>query len=294
MTVASPLISAAELDAALKGADPPTLLDIRWHLTSGPEHPERPVGYDGYLSAHLPGATFVDLATELASSPSPEQGRHPLPTPHDFADAVARWGVTEGQELVFYDDLGGMSAARGWWLARHAGLPARMLDGGLAAWIRHGGDTMAGAEAPPSGTANPARPGWGHMPVLSADDAAALAADGVLLDARAGERYRGETEPMDPRAGHIPGALSAPTAANLAHDGCFRDADHLAARFADLGATPGVRVGAYCGSGVTASHQVFALAVAGIDAALYPGSWSQWSSDPARPVAVGPLPDGAD
>ncbi|MGO2632322.1 MAG: sulfurtransferase [Galactobacter sp.] len=289
---AAPLIDADELDQALRGPKPPKLLDVRWRLTPGPEDPERPVGYDDYLISHLPHAVFVDLATELAATPSPELGRHPLPTPQAFAHAVARWGVAQGQELVFYDDQGGMSAARGWWLARHAGLPARVLSGGLAAWVRHGGATSAGAETPPSGTdtsgtENPARPGWGHLPVLSADGAAALAETGILLDARAGERYRGETEPIDPRAGHIPGALSAPTAANLGDDGSFRDAPALAARFADLGATPGSDVGVYCGSGVTASHQVLALAVAGIEAALYPGSWSQYSSDPARPVAVG-------
>jgi thiosulfate/3-mercaptopyruvate sulfurtransferase len=252
------------------------------------------VGYEDYLQAHLPGAVFVDLATELAAAPEPTAGRHPLPTPEDFAESVARWGARDGQELVFYDDQGGMSAARGWWLARHAGLPARLLDGGLAAWIAAGGELETGAGHAPSGTGEPAKPGWGHMPVLSADQAAALARSGTLLDARAGERYRGEVEPIDPRAGHIPGALSAPTAGNLADDACFRSADDLAARFADLGATPGADVGVYCGSGVTASHQVAALAAAGIDAALFPGSWSAWSSDPSRPVAVGAAPGERD
>jgi thiosulfate/3-mercaptopyruvate sulfurtransferase len=128
----------------------------------------------------------------------------------------------------------------------------------------------------------------GHLPVLDADAAAALARTGRLLDARAGERYRGEVEPVDPRAGHVPGAASAPTTDNLAADGRFRDAAALRARFAALGADGAVPVGVYCGSGVTAAHEIAALAVAGVPAALYPGSWSAWSNDPARPVATGP------
>jgi thiosulfate/3-mercaptopyruvate sulfurtransferase len=290
----SPLIGAADLERALGSAAPPRLLDLRWRLTPGPEDPEHPVGYDDYVEAHLPGAVFVDLATDLASAPTPERGRHPLPTAEAFASAVARWGVADGQELVFYDDQGGLSAARGWWLARHAGLPARVLDGGLAAWARHGGAVEAGVGHAPSGSEPPARPGWGHLGVLDADEAAAFARSGTLLDARAAERYRGDVEPIDPRAGHVPGALSAPTADNLADDGRLRPAPEIAARFADLGVRPGSEVGVYCGSGITASHQILALATTGIEASLYPGSWSQYSSDPARTVAVGTEPGLAD
>ena len=160
-----------------------------------------------------------------------------------------------------------------------------MLDGGLRAWESAGyavDDESVPVHEPAEGDVV-LRPG--QLPTLDADAAAELARTGVLLDARAAERYRGEVEPIDPRAGHIPGAVSAPTADNLAADGTFRSADELSSRFAELG-TAGT-VGVYCGSGVTAAHEILALHLAGIDAALYPGSWSQWSSDPERPAATG-------
>ncbi len=282
------LIGARELDALLRSATPPLLLDVRWQLVAArPEDPSHPVGYGDYLEAHLPGAVFVDLGAELAGPPSPEAGRHPLPSPEAFAASVARWGLADGQLAVVYDDQGGLSAARAWWLLRHAGLPVRVLDGGVQAWIAAGGDTEEGPGTPPA-PAVPAAPGWGLMPVLDADGAAALAGTGVLLDARAEPRYLGLEEPIDPRAGHIPGAVSAPTAANLGPGRRFRSPDRLRERFAALGVSAeGAPVGAYCGSGVTASHELLALAVAGVSGALYPGSWSQWSNDPARPVATG-------
>jgi thiosulfate/3-mercaptopyruvate sulfurtransferase len=174
-------------------------------------------------------------------------------------------------------------------LLRWAGLAdVRLLDGGLAAWQRDGGAVEAGEVV--------AEPGdvvltGGGMPTLTLEEAAALpAAGGLLLDARAGERYRGEVEPIDPRAGHVPGAVSAPTTQNLAGDGTFLPVAVLSERFAALGAAPGRTVGVYCGSGVTAAHEVAALAEAGIDAALWPGSWSQWSADPDRPAATGAEP----
>lgn len=290
----TPLIGAQELLAAVNSEHPPLLLDVRWQLiASRPEDPAHPVGYADYLEAHLPGAVFVDLSTELAGPASREAGRHPLPGAADFASAVERWGLAEGQQAIFYDDQGGLSAARGWWLARHAGLDARVLDGGLQAWIAAGGECVAGPGAPPV-PERPATAGWGYMPVVDADGIAALAAasargveDAVVLDARAGERYRGETEPIDPRAGHVPGARSLPTAGNLAPGRRLLPPGALQERFAAQGAVPGARVGVYCGSGVTASHQILALATVGVGAALYPGSWSQWSCDDARPVATG-------
>lgn len=290
----TPLTGAQELLAAVNSDHPPLLLDVRWQLiATRPEDPAHPVGYADYLEAHLPGAVFVDLSGELAGPASREAGRHPLPGQADFASAVERWGLAEGQQAVFYDDQGGLSAARGWWLARHAGLDARVLDGGLQAWIAAGGECVAGTGAPPV-PAERASVGWGRMPVLDADATAALAAasaagvaDAVVLDARAGERYRGETEPIDPRPGHVPGARSLPTAGNLGPGRRLLPVDALSDRFAAVGAVPGARVGVYCGSGVTASHQILALAAAGVDAALYPGSWSQWSCDASRPVATG-------
>nr|WP_297549557.1 sulfurtransferase [Amycolatopsis sp.] len=269
------LIDATGLHRQLAGDRPPVLLDVRWALgdTGGREH---------YLAGHLPGAVYVDLDTELAAPAEPLSGRHPLPEIAALQISARRWGITAGRPVVVYDDNGGTAAARAWWLLRWAGLTdVRILDGALGAWRARDFALSTGDETPPEGDIEL---GVGHLPTLTADEAAALAADGVLLDARSGERYRGEVEPVDPRAGHIPGALSAPTGDNLASDGVFRPTAELREQFSQLS---GTKVGVYCGSGVTAAHQVAALAIAGIDAALFPGSWSAWSSDPARPAATG-------
>ncbi len=276
------LVGAAEL---LDSDRPVVLLDVRWALGS-----DR--GRERYLAGHLPGAVFVDLDRELADPPSGAAGRHPLPSLQRLQEAACRWGIRSGDAVVVYDASGGMAAARAWWLLRWAGhSDVRLLDGGLDAWIRAGGPVEQGDVVPEPGDVILA---GGGMPVLTIDEAATLpAAGGVLLDARAGERYRGEVEPVDPRAGHVPGAVSAPTTENLAEDKTFRRPAELLARFDALGVRPGSTVGVYCGSGVTAAHEIAALAVAGIDAALWPGSWSQWSADPARPAATGPDPVSA-
>lgn len=277
------LITAEELAERLADeASRPVVLDVRWSLAA-------PDGRPAYRAGHVPGAVYVDLETELTAPPSPAAGRHPLPDEAAFAAAMRRWGVREGDAVVVMDDLGNQSAARAWWLLRHAGVAdVRMLDGGLAAWRAAGGTLETGdVEAEPGdATAH-----FGAMPVIDADAAAALPEHGVLLDARAAERYRGEVEPIDPAAGHIPGARSAPSAGNLDADGRFLPPEALRERFAALGADGERPVAVYCGSGVTASHGVAALALAGVAAALYPGSWSQWSNDPARPVATGGEPE---
>jgi 3-mercaptopyruvate sulfurtransferase SseA len=270
------LVSAADLLAADRTRL--VLIDVRWAL--GDDH-----GREHYLDGHLPAAVFVDLEAELADPPSPQAGRHPLPSLQRLQSAARRWGIRNGDAVVAYDATGGLAAARAWWLLRWGGLTdVRLLDGGLDAWRRAGGPVETGHVVPEPGDVTLAGDG---MPVLSIDEAARLPSSGVLLDARAGERYRGEVEPIDPRAGHVPGAVSAPTTENLAPDGTFRSAGELADRFATLGVQPGATVGVYCGSGVTAAHEVAALAAAGIDAALWPGSWSQWSADPSRPAAAG-------
>lgn len=272
---AAVLVEAVALAAELAGDEPPVLLDVRWALG-------RTDGHERYLEAHLPGAVFVDLERELAGPPSPARGRHPLPEVADLEAAARRWGVREERPVVAYDDGGGTSAARAWWLLRWAGVrDVRLLDGGLAAWRASGLGVEAGAVVPEPGDVV-LQPG--ALPTTDADGVAAW--PGVVLDARAPERFAGETEPVDPRAGHVPGALSAPTAGNLAADGTFLPAPALRARYAALGATDGRPVAVYCGSGVTAAHDVAALASIGVDAVLYPGSWSQWSHDPARPVAT--------
>ncbi|MGW7639976.1 sulfurtransferase [Streptomyces decoyicus] len=275
------IITATELASELAQPTAPVLLDVRYQL-GGP--PGRPV----YEAGHVPGAVYVDLESELASPPGPG-GRHPLPDLDVFADAMRTAGVRADRPVVAYDGGQGWAAARVWWLLRWTGHPdVRVLDGGLAAWQASGGELSVGQPVPQAGDFTPVP---GGLPLLRADDAACLARRGVLLDARAAERYRGEVEPIDKVAGHIPGAVSAPTTENVVEGGTvFRDASELAKRFASLGATADAEVGVYCGSGVSAAHQVLALAVAGVPAALYVGSWSEWSADPSRPVATGPQP----
>jgi thiosulfate/3-mercaptopyruvate sulfurtransferase len=275
------LVDAATLMGTLAAAVPVVVLDVRWSLG-------RSDGRAQHAAGHVPGAVYVDLDTELAGPASPAAGRHPLPDVADLQRSARRWGVRAGVPVVAYDAVGGMSAARAWWLLRWAGVTdVRLLDGGLDAWVAAGGPVESGDVTPEPGDVV-LRPG--ALATVDADGAATLAAVGALLDARAPERYRGEVEPVDPRAGHVPGALSAPTAANLGPDGRFLPADVLRERFRAVGVPGRVPIAVYCGSGVTAAHEVAALASIGVDAALYPGSWSEWSSDPARPAAVGPDP----
>jgi thiosulfate/3-mercaptopyruvate sulfurtransferase len=287
-----PLITSSDLAALLdtsSSAERPVVLDVRWRLGGPP-------GRADHDRAHLPGAVFLDLDTELADPPGPA-GRHPLPTPQRLQDALRRAGVHDGSRVVAHDDGDGVVAARAWWLLRWAGLPAgrvAVLDGGFAAWVAAGLPTTAEPSRPEPGDVT-VRPGG--MPVLDADGAAALARHGVLLDARAAPRYRGETEPVDPRAGHIPGALNAPAADLVGPDGRWLAPEVVAQRLAALGvaAETGADVAAYCGSGVTAAALVLAAEHARLrppeqPIALYSGSWSNWSADPERPVATGAAP----
>lgn len=280
--VVNPLIGVAELrsllgDDARRGDV--VLLDVRWSLEHGLER-------EDYVAGHLPGARLVDLDTDL-SAPAGDGGRHPLPSAEVFQSAMRRHGVGDATPVVVYDAAKGTIASRAWWVLRYFGHPdVRLLDGGYAAWAEAEAPVETGppavVEGPGDFVAVP-----GGMPLLSAEGAAAVAADGVLIDCRLPKRYRGEEEPRDPVAGHIPGAVNAPTSENLTESGLFRSPDELRERFAHLA---GQDVGAYCGSGVTAPHTVLALASLGIPAALYLGSWSDWIRDPSRPVATGDEP----
>ncbi|MBB4684959.1 sulfurtransferase [Amycolatopsis jiangsuensis] len=273
------LISPAGL-AALPAGERPVVLDVRWRLGGPP-------GADSYREGHLPGAVFADLDTVLAAPPG-EGGRHPLPDPADLQCELRKAGVRTGWPVVVYDDADGSVAARAWWLLRWAGhADVAVLDGGYAAWRAEGRPVTTEVPSPGPGDIE-VRPG--AMPVLTAEGAAALAREGLLLDARAHVRYTGETEPVDPRAGHIPGAVNAPSSGHAGADGRWLSPGELAERFAALGLSAETQVGAYCGSGVTASSVVLALEVAGhpAPAALYAGSWSHWSRDPDRPAATGP------
>ena len=276
-----PLIDVAALNDRVKAGRPTVLLDVRWKLGD-------PHGREHYLAAHLPGAVFVDLAAELAAPAQPERGRHPLPPLEQFQASARRWGISEGDVVVAYDDSGNMAAARLWWMLRNAGFPdVYLLDGGLAAWRAAGLPVQGGNVQAVPGTVTLRT---GAMPAIDAAVAGNWADTGILLDARAGERYRGEFEPVDPRAGHIPGAVSAPTTENVDASGRFLPPDTLRRRFEELGVSGDAPVAVYCGSGVTAAHEVAALELAGIRAALYPGSFSEWSNNPALPVATGSMP----
>lgn len=258
-------------------------LDVRWVLG-------RSDGHAQYLAGHVPGAVYVDLETELADPPGDgRRGRHPLPDPDRFAVAMRRCGVNRSEPVVVYDDVQGAAAARAWWLLTYHGHPdVRVLDGGWSAYVATGGPVEAGEE-----TAQPGdfRADPGHLPVLDADGAVRVAQDGLLIDVRTPERFRGEQEPVDPVAGHIPGAVNVPFQQNLAPDRHglpgFRRIEESAVHYAGLGVGREREVGVYCGSGVTATHTVFALRRIGLTAALYPGSWSEWVADPERPVATG-------
>ncbi|HET7326658.1 MAG TPA: sulfurtransferase [Nocardioidaceae bacterium] len=272
-----PLTSASRLRTDLVTGPGPAsvaLLDVRWSLSTGPDR-------GAYAAGHLPGAAFVDLETALAGPPG-ARGRHPLPDPTRFVASMRAAGVSNDRRVVVYDDIGGIAAARAWWLLRHYGhRGVQVLDGGWSAWRRHGGAVQTGT---PDIVAGDFHGGPGAMPVVDAEEAASLAAAGALVDVRVAERFRGEQEPVDPVAGHIPGARNIPAPGSLTADGLFHPADVLRERFAGVSEA---RVGAYCGSGVTAAHTVLALEVVGIEAALYPGSWSEWIADADRPVAVG-------
>lgn len=287
---ASVFITASELAAII---DEPALrvLDVRWQLG-------RSDGEQQHARAHIPGAVYVDLDTQLAVHASAELGRHPLPDTASFQDSVRSWGIESDSDVVVYDAVGGTSAARLWWMLKNAGMAnVRILDGGLDAWSDAGGSLESGPVQRPASTIEL---GAGEMPTITIDQAATFAEDGILIDARARERYRGEVEPVDPRAGHIPGAINLPTFEHLAADKTIKPREELIALLIEAGVIdPQIQselelgialdqpIAAYCGSGVTASHEIAVLASLGLDVALFPGSWSQWSNDPHRPAVTG-------
>ena len=281
-----PLVSPEWLAAHL---DDPQVqpVDVRWYLT------ERGRGRAEYEVAHIPGASFLDVDDDLAAPRGQGPGRHPLPSPEAFAAVARRAGIGRDSHVVAYDASGGAYAARLWWLLRYFGHDrVSLLDGGWPAWQAAGYPSESGAAAATPGDFAPAP----HSEMLL--DAAAvdrLRHDprALLLDARASERYEGRVEPIDPQAGHIPGARSAPYAENLRGDSRMKSTEELRARYHALGADTAERIACYCGSGVTAAHNIFALLLAGrADALLYEGSWSDWSSDPDRPIATGPDVEG--
>ncbi|MGH8920069.1 MAG: sulfurtransferase [Actinomycetes bacterium] len=279
-----PLITPHQLADLLSGPEAPTVADVRWSLTGPP-------GRVDYRAGHLPGAIFLDVDNDLSGPPG-TGGRHPLPYPAALQATLRAAGVRATAPVIAYDAADGSVAARLWWLLRWAGHPAvAVLDGGIAAWRAAGLPVTIDVTQPQAGTIT-VRPGG--MPVVDAVHAAALARNGVLLDARAAARYRGEIEPVDPRAGHIPGASHAPCSELTNAQGRWLMPTRLWELAQRWGAV-GTEVGAYCGSGINACALVLGLELAGVTtaqrpAALYAGSWSQWCTDPDRAVATGPNP----
>jgi len=272
------LISAAELAGLIDAGAPVTILDVRWRL-------DEPDGRPTYLQGHLPGAAYVSLEDELSDHSVTGRGRHPLPSGRSIEAAARRWGVREGVPTVVYDDWNRAGSARAWWVLTAAGIAdVRILDGGLEAWRSGGGSLATGGVDPAPGDAAVTHHDLynGALPTLTAQQVHEV----DLLDARAPERFRGEVEPIDPVAGHIPGAKNLPSGAVLNADGTFLTQDAIAQLLAAR-AVDDTKIGAYCGSGVTAAVTVAALAATGYQAALFPGSWSQWSSDSNNPVARG-------
>ena len=277
----SPLITPTELAALLEDRRDVRLLDVRWRL-------DQPEGRPAYLDGHLPGAVYVDLDGELARrGGDPRDGRHPLPSRSRLQAAARRWGLRDGDIVIVYDDVHSVAAARAWWILTRSGVAdVRVLDGGLRAWLVADGPLHYGDVQPRPGDIDldEIREGFADI-----DDIEDWPRSGVLIDVRAPDRYRGDLEPLDPVAGHIPGAVNLPTTLHL-EAGRFRSPEAIRATFAGVGAHAGVPTAAYCGSGIAACHTALAGAIAGIDVVVYPGSWSQWSNSRGRPVATGATP----
>ena len=273
MTELGPLVDAAWLAA---NRDTVVAADVRWYLDGRS-------GREAYDRAHIPGARFVDLDTDLSGPPTAAGGRHPLPSPEAFAAAMGRLGIGSDTTVVAYDDVGGVVASRLWWMLDSLGCGAAVLDGGLDAWTG-GLDTDPPSWPPTTFTARP----WPDDRYASIDEVDAARSDPatVVIDARSAERFRGEPNPIETRYGHIPGAVSVPVNENLA-DGRLGPAPELRTRLTQVGADT-AEVIAYCGSGVSACHDLLAMRHAGLgDGRLFVGSWSAWSADPDRPVETG-------
>lgn len=278
------LISAEELLARFSAGEPPILLDVRYK-------PGKPALVEEYEAGHIPGAIFVDLARDLAGTGGEKKGRKPLPDPGDLESTLQRWGVTEDREIVVYDNNRGLSAARGWWVLRWAGIEnVRVLDGGYRAWLSTGGETATGPSQDPPGRSSfliDVR-GVGHLPVLELDDVEDWARENLLVDARKAEVYRGEWKSeMDTRYGHIPRARSFPATSNLDDEGYFLPPEEILGNLEKVRNGHGAPIGVYCGGAVVAAHQTLALRSAGIEASLFVGSWSAWTTDPNRPEELG-------
>lgn len=278
LSLPGPVVSSSWLDEQL---DSPGLVvcDVRWYVDGRN-------GEAAYEAGHIPGAVWIDLDTELAGTRGIGPGRHPLPTPEFFAAAMAAKGIGNDSVVVAYDDASGSIAARLWWMLQAVGVSAAVLDGGISSWTGELSGDCPSTPAPANVTFTPRPWPLAQVADIVAVDAVRRASTHAVLDARSAARFAGQPNPVDQRPGHIPGAVSAPWSSNVNPDtGFFLDSNALHQRFTDLGVL-GKTVVSHCGSGVTACHNLLALALAGLgQGVLYPGSWSDWEADPQRPVA---------
>ena len=278
----STLIQARELMALLKNRSEVVLIDTSFDLA------DTQAGERGHAAAHLPGAFYAHLERDLSGEKMGRHGRHPLPDRADFAATAGRWGVRPGVQVVVYDGHGGMYAARLWWMLRWLGhAEVAVLDGGVATWQAAGGSMSAAPVA--AIDAAPYADCASLVTSITADELMTRLGRTPLIDARMAERFRGDAEPLDAQAGHIPGARNRFFKENLDATGCFKSAAQLKEEFSALvGLSAANQVVHQCGSGVTACHNLLAMEVAGLSgSALYVGSWSEWSADPSRPIARG-------
>jgi thiosulfate/3-mercaptopyruvate sulfurtransferase len=277
------LIGAPALAAHVGSGGVARLLDVRWRLNA-------PEGRPAYVTGHLPGAAYVDLEGELSQRGRPEIGRYPLPALGDLEQAARRWGISDGELVVAYDDNDGVAAARAWWLLRRQGIDIRVLDGGIRAWIDAGLPLARGDVAPQRGTVTltDVDPG-----VATIDDAARAPSGGHLIDVRAPDQYRGITTGLSPAAGHIPGAINIPAIAHISARGTLKTPQEIRATIAASGVLSDTPIVLYCGTGIASTHSALAFAHAGIETRVFAGSWSQWSLASGRPVAVGRTPADA-
>lgn len=283
MTPAPALPPVIDIDRfrALREDPGVRVAEVRWALDGSKDR-------STFLAGHVPGSAYIDLGADLAAPARPDAGRHPLPDPADFAAALGAAGIGDGTRVLALDDTDGSQASRLVWMLRALGVEAALLDGGLDAWTADGGELSTEDPTPTPAVFTPRA--WDSSVTATADEVEAVAGTQgtVVIDARAPERYRGETEPVDPRAGHVPGAINVPFAGNIGPGGRFLDPQALRERFAAAGVGEEDQIIVYCGSGVTATHDLLALERAGFTSArLFPGSWSQWSADARREVATG-------
>jgi thiosulfate/3-mercaptopyruvate sulfurtransferase len=276
------LIEVDELAELLASAQPPVVVDVRWVLGG-------PTQLPAYREAHIRGARWIDLDAELSAPVTGRGGRHPLPTPEAFQASIRRIGIDDESTVVVYDSDNALAASRLWWMLVDAGhRDVRVLNGGFAAWTAAGREVSTGEEKSPAPGNFTARPG--QLPQIGGDELAQRIATGdapMIIDVRGAERYAGESEPIDPVAGHIPGAINVPSMINIGEDGKLLSPEQIAANFPDTDQGPVV----YCGSGITAAHTTLARVAAGLPVStVYPGSWSDWITDSSRPIATGDRP----